>query len=1392
MSRERQSSARRPDRRERRRGVRPLTEGLEARELLATFLVTSDQDNGPGTLRDAISQANGTPAPDTITFSIGGSGGVQTIRLNSALPKITAPIVIDGQSQPGYDPGTPRPLIELNGATAGAGATGLDFDAAAAGSTVRALSITQFSGDGIQLRGDNYLIAGNFIGVGPAGNVALGNGDVGLEIQSSRGNTIGGTTAPDRNVISGNASHGIRFNALFASDASGNRVVGNYIGTDVTGAVAVANGGHGIDFFGGGSNTIGGTAPGSGNVISGNSRAGIDFFGPASSRNLVVGNLIGTDATGSRALGNVREGIFGLNNANTIGGTTPSARNVISSNGAGGLSFQDQLDENGVPIGSVIQGNFIGTDISGTIALGNIGFGVRLFGDEYTVGGSEAGAGNLIANTRPDVFQKAAGVTIILGSKNNSILSNSIRDNGRLGIDFNDDGEVLANDPLDADTSFDDGLSNEGQNYPVIEEVESGGGVTIIRGTLNSTPLQSFNLQFFLNTAADPSGFGEGQTFLRQATAGTDAAGNAPFEIVLDQELADGLFVTATATDGAGNTSEFSGAVAIEALPAADLALSVTTSPDPVQVGTELEYQISVRNDGPAAATDVRVRVPLPLGSQFASASGGATPDPNGVVVFDFPSIALNTSATATLRVLPTVVGPATTSVTVESGTIDPAPANNRLDVTASVVPGTDQSVFNFSAASYNAAETDGVATITVSRTNGTGAVSVRYAATAGTATAPNDFTAVSGTLNFAAGEQVKTFDVPLVNDFLVEGNETANLALSEPTGGSVLGVPFGAQLVILDDDPTPPSAGRFRLGAPTFAVVEGARVINVPVERIGGATGDVSVRIRTTDGTATGGADFQAQDFVIPFSPGDDAPKFVLIPITDDAADEPDETFNVLLSEPTGGAALGGPSTAVVAIADDDATPPPPEFQTVQLSSASFSVAENALNALVTVTRSAGVGTVVATLSTSDGTARANVKYTPVAAQLTFAPGELSKVVEIPILNTNVFEGDQTVNLTLTLPQGGTRLGSPSTAVLTIIDDEAAPIPPPRRPGVFNFTTARFLVLETESVATITVLRSDGDAGATTVQFTTRSGTATPGADYTSVTQTLSFADGETTKVVTVPILDDLLVEGDEAVGLFLESPTGGAGLGPIASSVLTIAENDLDRTAPSVVDARLIGSNAAITALSFTFSEEMDPAAANNPANFQLVALGRDGRPGTRDDRPIGVLSAAYDASTRTVTVTPAAPLAQGQTYSLALLADGPGQLADAAGNLLDGNGDGIAGGSYAVTASRAPRHTYVDSNNDQVQVRLNGGGVLDLLRNASGEAVEVRVVNPRANRSVLNGAVRRRRGGDGVTTIGRLVGIDGFGVVRSRLTTPPFLIASVSADGVDALLAGRRPRR
>jgi titin len=469
--RHRQRPARR---RAERRFVRPQVVPLEDRLLPSVYLVTNTNNDGAGSLRQAILDANVNPGYDTIEFDLEPD---IYIVLTSPLPTIADPVFIDGTSQPGWvrDPvvgvipatdDNGRPVFDSNGLSltadgckvkgvllagfgeAGIGvysnnnliagnwlanngrddsvvAAGIDIANAVSGNviggtTVRARNViwgNYAAGVFIHERSTGNLVEGNYIGTDPTGTAASGRQFEGLVIlDGADNNTVGGTAAGAGNVISGNAVDGLEI-----TGATGCLVQGNKVGTDFSGTTAVPNGtggdGAGV-FVQASSNTIGGTAAGAGNLISGNSGAGI--FLNLATTTLVQGNRIGTNAAGTAALANSADGVFLLgSSSNTVGGTAAGAGNLISGNVGLGIRFQDDTLDGVAATANLVQGNFIGTNAAGTAAVGNGQSGVGIFGSQNTVGGTAAGAGNLISGNGSYGIDIEAGTTanLVQGNK---------------------------------------------------------------------------------------------------------------------------------------------------------------------------------------------------------------------------------------------------------------------------------------------------------------------------------------------------------------------------------------------------------------------------------------------------------------------------------------------------------------------------------------------------------------------------------------------------------------------------------------------------------------------------------------------------------------------------------------------------------------------------------------------------------------------------------------------------------------------------------------------------------------------------------------------------------------------------------------------------------------
>ncbi|MEZ2243773.1 MAG: DUF4347 domain-containing protein, partial [Microcoleus sp.] len=335
--------------------------------VLATYSVTNTNDSGTGSLRSAIDQANSNPGLDTINFNIPGTGPY-TITLNQALPVITSPVIINGKSQPGY---AGKPIIELNGSFVQQPASsanyiyinGLDLGKSpfggaedSSGSTIQGLVINRFGkggnfnlGHGISVQTNNNTIQDNYIGTDISGTIAVGNTSSGIRIQNYNVNNPPNVVTPiTGNIISRNVISGNGFTGIFAAkaDVTNTKITGNYIGTDATGTIALGNDGDGILILGQNpNNTIGGSAPGEGNIIANNKGSGIEINNRVpSGSNTIQGNrifnnkrlgidLIGNNGITTNDLGDADTGSNNLQNypvMTSVSGNT--VKGILNSN----------------------------------------------------------------------------------------------------------------------------------------------------------------------------------------------------------------------------------------------------------------------------------------------------------------------------------------------------------------------------------------------------------------------------------------------------------------------------------------------------------------------------------------------------------------------------------------------------------------------------------------------------------------------------------------------------------------------------------------------------------------------------------------------------------------------------------------------------------------------------------------------------------------------------------------------------------------------------------------------------------------------------------------------------------------------------------------------------
>lgn len=672
------------------------------------FTVTTAAASGAGSLAQAIADANAAGG-GTISFAIPGAGP-HTIAVPSGLPFVTASnVVIDGFTQPGSQPNTAGPWEPTNAVhqiiLSGGGAGGSGFFVQGDDSTVRGLVIVGFQFYGVLLSGQRAVVEGCVIGTDDAGTAGLGNGFSGsgrfsgIWVNNARNARIGGGEPAQRNVISGNGAFGV---LVYGEGASGTVIQGTFIGITPDGTTARGNGFSGVFT---GSNVvfndpapseardvrIGGTAPGEGNLISGQTGFGIEAHGRVATGPVwslgdtrFEGNRIGTDAAGTAAVPNNRTGILVRRNVTgvTIGGAAEGAGNVVSGNNDDGILIE-------ISDGIVVEGNLVGVDATGTRPLGNRQTGILLFcANNAVVRGNVAGAngtgtgdsvgsgiggtcvitgfegtgnrivGNWVGTDRTGTldlgnaapgntqsgmtfsqriratvaggtdpadanvvaFNHGPGITVrasLLGSV--ALRGNSVYGNADLGLDIEPTGRAV-NDAGDADPG-----ANNQQNFPVLATASASGSTLTLAYTVDTAV---GNAAYPLTVdvyAADADGQGQrwiGSLTVAEAQAQTAVTGGfAP-----RSGISDGSTVVATATDANGNTSEFSDPFAVTGSATADQdapeagALALAVVPNPargdarvlvslatpgearVEVYDALGRRVALLHDGPLAA----------------------------------------------------------------------------------------------------------------------------------------------------------------------------------------------------------------------------------------------------------------------------------------------------------------------------------------------------------------------------------------------------------------------------------------------------------------------------------------------------------------------------------------------------------------------------------------------------------------------------------------------------------------------------------------------------------------------------------------------------------------------------------------------------------------------
>jgi hypothetical protein len=806
----------------------------------STFVVTNTNNSGAGSLAQAILDANGNPGPDVITFNIPGSG-VHTISSSNQLPPLTDPVTIDGYTQPGSSPNSLAVgsnavlLIELSGALAN---SDVGLKVTGGNSTIRGLIINRFNFRGIDLdtKGGN-VVAGNFIGTNASGTNGFPKPNNGSGVYiTTPNNTIGGLTPGDRNLLSGNgnASGGTGIFIRTAS-ATGNKIIGNYIGTTANGMLPIGNFNDGIILDHASSNVIGGLTAAERNVISGNSSYGISIGGGAS--NQISGNFIGSKADGTGSFFGNGTGISFSDSStdNTVGGTALGAGNLIAF-APGGVGVFVELTS----VRNAILGNSI---YSNTNQIG-----IDLYNGVLGVTPNDPGDGDTGGNN----LQNFPVITSVISTGGTTTIQGTL--DSAVSKQFRI--ELFSNDDCDP-TGF-----GEGQNYlgfaSVTTNASGQGSFTF------NVPTANVVGGFFTATATDPSG--NTSEFSACASGVVSSPGTLQFstDFISQLENSGSFKINVTRTNGSTGTVTVQYATADNTAKAPSDYTSTSGSLTFNNGETSKQITIPIVDDSTPEGTEgFKISLTNPSGGavlgNFATATLSIQDNELPTLSISDVSQAEGNSGTTAFTFTVTSSNSINNNVNVNYATTDgsatagsdyqttngnltiPAGQTSKtitVNVTGDTTKEPDETFFvslslaggatiakgqgigtiinddgappatvQLDQSSYNVLEGLGVLTMKVTRSGDTSsAVSVDYVTNDGSATQKADFGYTAGTLTFAPGETSKTLAVLINEDAHVEGDENFQVVLSKPTGASLGQTSIGT-VTIVDDVPESPTS---------------------------------------------------------------------------------------------------------------------------------------------------------------------------------------------------------------------------------------------------------------------------------------------------------------------------------------------------------------------------------------------------------------------------------------------------------------------------------------------------------------------------------------------------------------------------------------------------------
>ena len=638
---------------------------------------------------------------------------------------------------------------------------------------------------------------------------------------------------------------------------------------------------------------------------------------------------------------------------------------------------------------------------------------------------------------------------------------------------------------------------------------------------------------------------------------------------------------------------------------AGDLSITKSDSPDAVLINHDLTYTLTVRNNGPDPVTAVQVSDPLPAGvTHVSTTTTRGTCSGTATISCSLGTMPNGATDTITIVARPTAPGPLSNTASVSSPSHDVNLANNTSTATTTVSPLPTLSISDVSQLEGNSGTTAFVFTVTKSATGHP--ASVEFATANGTASSGSDYTAATGTVNFAAGEATKTITVLVNGDTTTEPDETFIVALSNPVDATI--ADSQGQGTIENDD------GGATLAIDDVSKAEGNSGITAFTFTVTKSNTDeaATVAFATANGTATQPGDYAAHSGTLDFAAGE-ATKTVTVDVNGDTTFEANETFVVNLSTPTN--ATIADSQGQGTIENDDSAP------TLAIDNVSNAEGNSGTTAFTFTVTKTGATELPATIgfSTANGTAAQPGDYAAQSGTLSFAPGETSKQVTIAVNGDTTFEADETFTVNLASAANATIADGEGHG--TIANDDAAPTL-----AIDNVSKAEGNSGTT--AFTFTVSKTGATELPASVDYATADGTATAPGDYAAKSATLNFAAGVASQQVTVLVNGDTTFEPNETFVLNLSNASGS-----------TIADNqglgtiqDDDAPTLSINDVNKGEGNAGTSAFIFTVTRDGDTAL---PATVDFAtANGAATQPGDYAAHS-GTLDFASGEATKTVTV-------------------------------------------------------------------------------------------------------------------------------------------------------------